>query len=159
MRRIEELRITSKRNIQIADHMIYMTYNVVKDPKILLSIMDNIFLGFSKAMNAVLQAEYIYKKIPSIPKGFEAKSMLFRDIALKYDINDEYLKAMREIKETIIDHKTSPVEFRRKDKFVICSGDYKMRTIDIDIIKKYIKLAKEFISKTDSIIIKNVGIH
>ncbi len=151
MEEVEAFKAKAKRSIHIADHMIYMTYNVVRDPKILLSIMDNIFLSQISAINAVLHQEKVYKSIPSIPEGFEAKFMLFKSL-YSSSIGDIYLKMIRDVKDTIFEHKTSPVEFRRKDKYIICNGSYKMRTISIEKIKEYIKLTKEFLQLTEKII-------
>jgi hypothetical protein len=59
------------------------------------------------------------------------------------------------LKDTIIEHRTSPVEFRRKDKYVICGDNYKMKVIGIEDIKEYIRTIKEFMNLTDNILLKN----
>ncbi|MDP7115842.1 MAG: hypothetical protein QF632_04770 [Candidatus Woesearchaeota archaeon] len=156
MRSFEEYRKRAVKNLHIADHMIYMTYNVVKDPKILVSIMENVFLAASNAITAVLHFEYTYKNIPSVPEGFETKFMLFKhECAEKCGVDASYLKTIRMLKDTIIEHRTSPVEFRRKDKYVICGDNYKMKVIGIEDIKEYIRTIKEFMNLTDNILLKN----
>ena len=52
-------------------------------------------------------------------------------------------------------HKKSPVEFTRKDTFVIANGGYKLKTVTIDKIKEYIQHTKEFIKLMEEIVSKN----
>ncbi len=142
----EEYFMRAKRQLHIADHMIYMTYNLVRDPKLLLSVMDNIFLALTNAITAVLHYEHQYKEIPRVPEGFEAKFLLFKEkCARKSDVDEAYFHFIREVKDIIMEHKTSPVEFRRHDTYIICTDHYKMRTISIDKIKSYLRLTKDFI--------------
>jgi hypothetical protein len=152
MEKFQESRKKAAQYFQNADHMMYMTYKVVKDPKLLLTIMDSVFLALTNAMNSVLHAEHQFKNIPKVPEGFEAKFMLFRDLsAQKYSIDDTYLKMIRDVKEVILLHKTSPVEFTRKDKYVICSDSYEMQTITVEKIKEYLRLTKDFVKLTEDI--------
>jgi hypothetical protein len=146
MDEIEVSRARAKRYLHVADHMVYMTYGVVKDSKILLSVMDSIFLSLTNCMTALLEQEKKFKAIPLVPKGFEAKFMLFRDVAQKFKLDDAYISMMRDVKDTILDHKTSPVAFRRKEQYVICSDSYHMRTINVDQIKEYLRMTREFFS-------------
>ena len=49
--------------IHVADHLIYTTYPLVKDKRLLLKIILEIKKALVKCINAVLQYEYIYKRI------------------------------------------------------------------------------------------------
>jgi len=148
MDEIQTFRAKSKRYLHVADHMVYMTYGVVKDSKILVSVMDSIFLSLTNSMNALLEQEKKFKAIPLVPQGFEAKFMLFRDVAKKFKLDGAYLAMMRDVKDTILEHKTSPVAFRRKEQYVICSDSYNMRTINLDQIKEYLRMTREFFLDT-----------
>ena len=76
----------------------------------------------------------------------------------KYGIDSENIRIMRDLKEIIVAHKKSPVEFSRKDSFVICDGDYSFRTISPSIIKGYVEKAKLFIRMMSSIVSKDEAI-
>ena len=152
----QELREKARKNINIADHMIYMTYNVVKDPKLLLTIMDNIFLSLTYGMSSLLHYERMYKKVAAFPENFESKLELFKErVAPKYGIPLENIKMMQKVKDIILEHKRSPMEFVRGNKFVICNDSYKMRTLSVDEIKEYIKKTKEFLEQTEAVTKKN----
>ena len=54
-----------------------------------------------------------------------------------------------------MERKKSPLEFVRKDRFVICSENYRLRTLSIADIRSYLSKAKLFIEGMDNIINKN----
>ena len=146
----------AKKNIQIADHMLTVTYPLVKDTKLLLAIMENIFLSMANAMVSVLYFDRMYKRIPSFSESFEGKFNAFKQHCVhRYGIDKSYVGDVQEIKNIIIEHKKSPVEFIRKDRFVICTDNYKLRTLSIADIKSYLTKAKLFIEEMENIISKN----
>ncbi|MFH0979106.1 MAG: hypothetical protein V1837_07450 [Candidatus Woesearchaeota archaeon] len=154
MEKFEDSFLKAKRHLQIADHMVYVTYGLVKDPRLLLSVLDNVFLAFTNSMSSILHYENLFKRVPPFPDNFEAKFALFRESCLsRYNIHKDYLPLMRELKGLIVAHKKSPVEFARNDRFVICSDDYRMQVISVEQIKCYVAQAKLFIQDI-SVIIK-----
>jgi hypothetical protein len=146
MEGVEDLRRESIRRLEVADHMIYMTYELVKDPKLLISILENIFLSNTYAITAALNFERKYKNIPMFIDTFDDKMRVFEQYCMKkYNINPKHTQTIKKIKDIIHSHRKSPVEFIRNDNFVICSDTYAMHTISPDLIKEYIKISKEFI--------------
>lgn len=159
MERVQESREKARRNVHLADHMLTQTYPLIKDPKLLLAVIENIFLALTNAMASVLYYERLYKRIPPFHDNFESKFNMFKmKTSLKYNIGPEYLGLMQEIKDIIIEHKKSPVEFKRNDKFVICSSGYNLKTISVEQMKRYIQQTKSFLQITEGIIYKNESI-
>jgi hypothetical protein len=152
----EDAREKAKKNIQIADHMLSVTYPLIKDTKLLLAIIENIFLAMTNSMASVLYRERMYKRIPPFQNSFESKFNVFRErFVHKYNIDKSLVADMQEIKNIIVEHKKSPIEFQRKDRFVICSSTYKLRTLSLNDIKNYLERAKIFIQEMDNILNKN----
>lgn len=144
---------TAKNKLKVADHMFVMTYPLVKDPKLLLAVVENIFQAFEKGMSSLLYYERLFKRIPLFQETFESKFNMFRDkLVPKFKIDEEHIKVMRNLKEILLEHKKSPIEFSRKDRFVICSENYRMKTISKDDIKKYIFKAKLFVSDIERLV-------
>ncbi|MEK6875941.1 MAG: hypothetical protein AABX63_00900 [Nanoarchaeota archaeon] len=153
MERFQELRDSAGKKIQIADYMLTMTYPLVRDPKLLLSVVENLFLAYSYSISSLLHYERLFKRIPPFPDDFSSKIDLFADRCMgKYGIDSENLRIVKDLKEIIVAHKKSPVEFPRKDSFVICDEGYRLRTISPSIIKGYVEKAKLFIRKMSSIV-------
>lgn len=159
MEKFQILREEAKKNIQLADHMLTVTYPLVKDPKLLLAVVENIFLSLTNSMGSVLYHERLFKNIPPFNDNFESKFNMFHEkIIPRHNIDKDYERFIQEVKDIITAHKKSPVEFSRKDSFVICSDEYKMKTISINELKEYISKARSFIQETNTIVSKHEGI-
>ncbi len=151
-----DLKKESLKCIVVADHMLTQTYPLLKDPKILVAVMDNLFLGISYAIRALLEFEKKYKRIPAFGETFDSKFHIFKEYCLKrYNIPKGYIGFISEIKEIALENRKSNVSFSRKDKYVICSEDYKMRTLSIKEMREKIQKAKLFIDRICSILENN----
>ena len=156
MEKFQELRDAANKKLQLADHILTMTYPIVKDPHLLLSSIENLFLAFSYGMGSVLYYDRIFKRVPLFPDNFTSKLELFRDKCVKrYNVSEEHLKIMKDLKNIIIAHKKSPMEFSRNERFVICNGDYRIRVISLNEVKSYVEKAKLFIKSVSTIVSKD----
>ncbi|MBW2971033.1 hypothetical protein KY320_02630 [Candidatus Woesearchaeota archaeon] len=156
MEKFQEYRQAARDKLKIADHMLTMTYPLVKDSKILLTVVENLFLALTNSMASVLYYERTFKRIPPFQNTFESKLNMFRArVVPKYKIKKEYVSLLVEIKDIIIMHKKSPVEFTRKDVFVIASDSYNLKKISESQIKEYISTAKQFIAEMEEIVSKD----
>ncbi len=156
MEKFQEAKLKAKTNIANADHMLNVTYKLVRDTKLLLAVMDNIFLALTNSMGAILYYDYLFKRVPSFQETFDSKFNLFRAKSMiKHNIPNIYTKLIQDVKNIILQHKKSPVEFIRKDQIVICSENYQMQVIDLNKIKDYIYKTKTFVQLMDKIVSKN----
>ncbi len=143
----------AKKTLQVADHMMNVTYKVVSDPKLLLAILERINTSLKYTLATVLHYERMYKRIPPFQEDFDSMFNAFKArITRRYNINIEYITLIQDIKNILAEHKKSPVEFRRQDKFVICSDNYRLKVISIENIKAYIEKAKAFIRETENMV-------
>lgn len=132
-----------------------MTYPIVNDGRLLVAVAENIFLALTNTMGSVLYYERLFKRVPPFHDNFSSKFNLFKEYAEKENIDAGYLRLIQNMKEIIVKHKKSPVEFTRKDQFVICNGSYKLYTISVNELKDYVAKAKSFLSNTERIISRN----
>jgi len=159
MEKFQELRETAKKKVQLADHILTQTYPLVKDTKLLLVVIENIFLALTNAVGSLLYYERLFKRIPPFQDNFSSKFNMFRARCVdRYKINNEYVLFIQSIKDIIVEHKKSPVEFVRKDRFVICSDNYSMKTISVEQIKENLAKAKLFINEIGNITAKEEAI-
>jgi hypothetical protein len=158
MEKFQELREISNKKILLADHILTQTYPLLKDPKLLLAAIENIFLSYTNSIGSLLYYERLFKRISNFNDTFESKFRMLKEIYKKYDIKQEDINTIKEIKDIILQHRKSPIEFSRDDHFIICSNEYNMKTICIDDLKKMIKNAKDFIRKVNIITMKNEDI-
>lgn len=156
MEKFQEAKEKARKKLKIADHMITMTYPLVQDTRLLISVMENLFLALTNSMVSVLYYERLFKRIPPFHDNFDSKFNMFQaKVVPRYKIDTSHIHMLNEIKDVIIQHKKSPVEFTRKDMFVIASDSFKLKTISVDQIKKYIAKSKIFLDEMESIVSKN----
>ena len=143
----------ARKSLQIADHLTYMTFPQLKENKILLKALDELYISIINIINSILQYEYTYKRI-QIYKDPRENFRTFRKIAERYKISTEQLNKIIEILSLGEKHKKSPFEFVKNDKIVIMSDNLKTETITTDKIKSFILETKDFLRKADNIINK-----
>ncbi len=134
--------------VKVADHMLTMTYPLIRDPKMLIAILQKLLNASNKALDTAIRLEYEWKRINAIPQNFNAKIDILRKGFIKeYNFTNQEIKTVKDIYRIILEHKNASIEFSRHEKFIISDNDYRLRTISVDQIKRYIPLVKSFIEK------------
>lgn len=134
-------------NIRIADHMIYITYPVIKDKRLLIKALEHINDSVVCIINAVLQYEHINKRISLYADSKDNLEVFMLKCAQRYNITPEEKTEIRELLTTSESHRKSPMEFSRREKIVIMSDSLKTTMIDAEKLKKYLSLAKNLTNK------------
>ncbi len=159
MEKFLELRHEAKKKIGVADHILLTSYTLLHDTKLLLSAANTIYKALEASMNSVLEYERLFKRIPPLSVEFESRFIVFKKVLSKYGVNKKsYFELLRNMREIHVSHQKSPVEFRRKDKFVIANEDYQLKTLDLKILKNYLFEAKVFIEEMSKVTSTNDGI-
>ena len=68
MEKFQENLVQAIKNLQIADHMAYVTYPLINEKRLLLKIFDEIYKSIISCINAILNYEYLYKRIKLSPQ-------------------------------------------------------------------------------------------
>ena len=145
-----------KKHFNTADHLVFVTYPLVKDVKLLLQVVDSLNKSILYLIDAFLIYERMYKRIGPYGDNFEQKIEIFRDYCVpRYGFSKEFLVLFKEINTLVEAHKKSPVEFKKEDKYIICGEDYQMRIITLEQVKGYVLNAKPFILKAGNILGKD----
>ena len=67
----------SKKKIIIADHILTQTYPLINDAKLLLPVIENIFLAISYSMSSLIFYELYLRRIRPFQDNFIAKFNIF----------------------------------------------------------------------------------
>jgi len=149
----QTLRNQALEKLHVADHLVGTTYSLVKEPKLLVSVIDNIFQALDLTVTALLEYEKNSKSISSYDKTFEGKMDIFRrKIVTKYGIKADLIDFITDVKKTLDEHKKSTVEFRKKETYIISDNDYNLTTLKIEDVKKTLAKAKHHIEELFKII-------
>jgi len=136
-----------------ADQCLRFTYPMLQEAKILLTALNALFLANSFAIGSILEFECNHKRIPSAGTNFETKFQLMKQYIIEpFGIETEYMKMIRDLKDLVIAHSESPVEFSRGNKFIICNDNYEIKEITLSNLQMIFKKTKLFIEKATSII-------
>jgi len=153
MEKFKELIQTANRAIKTADHLTYMTYPLVNDTKLLITIVENIHSAVISSMDALLHYDYYYKRISQLPMDFRSRLDIFKGYTIgKYNLARDSVVLIQDINGIMSHRSKSPVEFIRKGELVLCTNDYKMKSINFIKVKDYTNQAKDFVRKVSSIL-------
>ncbi len=133
--------------IYATDHLIYVTFPLFKDKKLLLKMMSELKTAMANCINSVLQYEYLYKRITLYKKPKDNFKTFIGKCAPEYNIKKEETDLIIELFDIAEKHKQSSMEFIKNGKVIILSDNMKPETINIEKIKKFLDLTKDILKK------------
>ncbi|MBU1975568.1 MAG: hypothetical protein KKG59_04150 [Nanoarchaeota archaeon] len=155
MEKFQESREKATRHLKIADHMLVITYPLVNDPKLLMTVLDNVLKGMLCSVDSLLYYERLFKRINMFGEGVEERLRIFKHLAQKYQLDPGFIRTVVELKDIMREHRNSPMEFARKDKFIIYTANQNLKTINQASIKKYVSTAKKFLEAVNKVTVEN----
>lgn len=138
--------------LKTADHMLYMTYPLIKEKRLLLKILSETYIAVLDIINSILQYEYLYKRVQLYKSAKENFDVFKNRCAPRYGISPEQMEKIKEIFILTEKHKNSSFEFVRNDKIVIMTNALKTDIITVEKMKSYILTAKDLLRKAETII-------
>ena len=150
--KFEELIENAKRHIRTADHITYVTFPLLKEKRLLLKVLDDMYLVMVSIINAILQYDYVYKRINLYKSPLENFKIFRQRCAKRFGITDEEINSVIEVFKIVNQHKNSPFEFMRKDRIVIMTDNLHTETISIEKIKQHLAYTKSMLSKAELVI-------
>ncbi|MAG50668.1 hypothetical protein CL621_03480 [archaeon] len=147
-----ELLSEANKAFKTADHLTYVTYPLVQETKLLIAIVENLYSALIKSIEAILEYDQLYKRISLLPQDPQLRFEIFKTKSAKrYNIDDIDLDLIEDLREIISYHKKSPLEFVRKDKYVLYLNNLRIKTIDFKKIKEDLEKVNTFLKKVNLI--------
>jgi hypothetical protein len=140
--------MAAEKTLQTADHMIYVTFPLIKDKRLLLKVLQETKNAVTDCINSILQYEYIYKRITLYKDSKENFRTFTEKCAPRYNITREEISSILELFDIMEKHKKSPFEFVKDDKIVILSSSMQPKTLTIEKTKEFLITAKNIVRKT-----------
>lgn len=79
------IKAQAENKIKIADHLLSTTFAIVKDPKLLVSVIDALYQAMDLSINAILEFEKNFKKLEYVEN--EKLEIFRRKIITKYALD------------------------------------------------------------------------
>ena len=141
----------ASKKLMIADHLIYVTFPLIKEKRLLIKILNELYFSLLNSINALLQYEHAYKRI-ALYKDPKLNFKTFLQQSPKFGISNNELQIIIEIFSLIEKHKQSSMEFIKNEKFVILSNNLNIDTVTLEKLKEYLAATKNIFKKTEYII-------
>ncbi len=112
--------------------------------------LEHLAVALQKGMAALLYYDALYKRISAFPTVFSTQWQIFKQgTAKRYGVSEHSCVVIRDVVDLIESRRESPVEFSRREKYVIASESYKLRTLTPEKMKQYITEGKLFLQKVN----------
>jgi len=147
--------IEAEKTLYSADHLIYTTFPLVHDKRILLQVMKSSATASTKIINTILQYDYILKKIKLEKNPKENFETFEKNCAPRYEILPEEILIIKELFKLNNLQKNSTMTFRRHKKIVIMSEDSTNKILTYEKTKEFLNTSRNILKKTKNYIKNN----
>lgn len=159
MERFQQELSDGRRQLMTADHLVSVTYLLVKDNKLLLTAAENLFGAAKKLMGSLLHYDEAFKRVPHFRDEYDSMLYWFRNRCMPYyGLSRDYAVTADDLRVLLDEHKASSVEFSRKDGLVICSDSYRIRKITVTQLKSYVEVLKRMLGDVEGVVSRYEGI-
>ena len=148
MEKFIESVLEAEKKLRTVDHIVYVTFPLIKDKRLLLKVIQEIREIIAKCITSILQYEYMYKRVNLYKDPKENFRIFTERCAPRYDINKNEIRIIIELFNFVEKHKESPFEFIKNDKIIILSENLEPTTLSIEKTKEFLIIAKEILKKT-----------
>lgn len=149
LREIQE----AEKIIHSIDHLIYVTYPLINEPKIFIRCLEELGIAVRKIISCVLLYESFFKKIKIYESPEKNLLTFFEKCSPKYKITKIQIEQIKGLLEIVDEHKKSQIEFKRGKNYIILNNE-KIKMINLEKVKEFIFLSKSLISNSKEIIRK-----
>ena len=138
----------AKQRIDSANHMLTVSYPLVEDPKILLSVAKNLLKAAEFSIEGALhKADNVSNYKDSVDSKYNA---FIQNVVPKYDIDKKHIETITNLKEIVQTHEDSSVEFKRDKKFVMADETYELRTLSKKDLQQYLRKTRNLIKEVEA---------
>ena len=142
----------SQRSLILADHVVYVTFPLIKDKRLMFKALNEIYNSLLDSINAILQYEYFYKRIQLYRDAKTNFRTFTEQCASRYNLGEAQIRKIIEIFKLMEKPKASPFEFIRDDKIVIMSDNLHTESITLEKLKDFLLQAKDILRKAENTI-------
>ncbi len=148
---IKKKMLDAERNLMIADHLMYSTYPLVKDPKLLLTIAEDIYKSLFLSVNALLEYDEMYKRVRMLPQDFRSRLDIFKSCAPLHGIDTAIIKVIEDLRSFFERYKKSGTAFARQGSYIVFSEDFRITRLDFSKLKDYLSQSKVFLTNANNV--------
>lgn len=139
----------ANRQVQIADHLLTVTYPMVKDPKLLMSVIEHCRRAIEDAMQVVVET-HVHNGKYEKPKHVTDTISGFTDLVkVRHPgiaAEQDAIKLYHDFKQTLQQHKESHTTFKRDETLVIAGEGFEyLKEVTPSELKRSLQTIKQFV--------------
>ena len=138
------------KDLKTADHMIYVTYPILKEKRLLSKILEGIDSVVRNIIKAILQHEFEFKRIKLYSDPHANFKIFEGSCADRYGMREQ-METIQEILTLAEKHKECSMEFVRNNKMILLSDDLRTESITLEKLKMYVGTAKEIMKRAENV--------
>lgn len=142
-------------SIRVLDHIVYVSFPLIKDKKILLKVLLEVQGIFVRLINSVLHYEYLYERV----RLSSNSKMNFRNFklkcALRYGLSENDICLIDNLFELVEFHKKSSMDVFKEGKVFIFSDNMNSKSFSLEEIKAFLNLSKRFLVNIKKVMFSN----
>jgi len=150
MEKIIEKIAEAEKIIRSMDHLIYVVYPLISEPKLFLKCVEELEIAIKKLISCILFHESFFKRIRISESPEKNLQTFFDKCAVRYNFSKFQIFQINELFELMREHRKNQMEFKRNENYVIFV-DGKTRTINLEKVKEFILLSKAVLLNTKKI--------
>jgi hypothetical protein len=154
MERIFEKIEEAEKIIRGIDHIIYVTYPLIKENRLLITMVVEMKRAILLLINSILQVEYLHKRISLSQNPEKNLNTFLEKCAPYYDLTKNDTNMIIELFNIVEKHKKSLMGFTRNSKFVILYGDMKICIVSLEKTKEFLYLSKKILENSKKSILQ-----
>lgn len=135
----------AKRLIRNADHLLYITFPIIKENRLLAKILDEMGKAMGLLMEDVLQRE---KNVSS--SGWGERMIDFSKCSSKYGMDDAQISNLGRMMEMVQKRRESVMDFSRQDRLIMMSESLVTESLTSEDLKRYLSVSKDMLKKVEN---------
>jgi hypothetical protein len=136
----------AQRYYTAAFHLRSVTFPLVKDHKLLMGVLQNVFNSIDQAIGALLSYERELQLVPAYYDDFQSRFNTFRYRCMRRNnISADFAVAIQELKELLDLQKRTPMQFQRGTRLVLADKNYQLKVISVQDVDSFLLKNKQFL--------------
>lgn len=148
MQKILQNLIEAEKKIQIANHLIYVTFPLIKNKRLLIKIIQDLKTAVLNCVNTILQYESLKKRIKLTQDPLENFKIFSEQCTPQYTLTEQETQQILDLFKLAKKQEQSSMEIMKNEKVILLSKNLTPEFITIETAKKYLQLAIEILKKT-----------
>jgi hypothetical protein len=148
----------AQRQVQIADHLLTVTYPMVQDAKLLISVTEHLRRAIEDAAGAVVDF-HVQRQEYELPMHATDNLSAFTDLVkIRHPhiaAEDDAIKLCHDFRLTLQQHKESHTTFSRDEKLVIAGDQFSfLKEVSPAELKRSLSIVKQFVHGAHQHVVK-----